>query len=202
MKTQLVNFERDTESDGILDAIYSRRAVRQYLSKRVSERHIRAVIDAAIQAPSAMNNQPWAFIVIQNPRLLNQISREAKQEIFRSPEWGRSRSHVPVDDPEFNIFYGATTLIVICAKTEAGFFPFGDCYLAAQNLMLSAHQLGLATCPIGLARDVLRERTWRSELSIPADYEPVLPIIVGYGAGTTPPTPRAPAKFISWHRNT
>ena len=91
---------------------------------------------------------------------------------------------------------------MICARNEAGFSPIGDCYLAAQNLMLSAHELGLATCPIGLARDVLREKSWRSELSIPQGYDPVLPIIVGYAAGTTPETERAPVKLFSWLRDT
>ena len=166
----------------VREAIRARRAIRHYLSQPVTEGQVKELIDAAIHAPSAMNSQPWAFVVIQNPAVLKRISDDANEST--------------------DIFYGTTTLIVICGNEEAGFSSEGDCNLAAQNLMLAAQEMHLATCPIGMARDVLREQKWKDELSIPAGYTAVLPIIVGYADGSMPETERAAPKIFSWNRST
>ena len=202
MTTLTKTFEIDLPAVSVRDAIYSRRATREYLTKPVSEKQICALIDSAIRAPSAMNLQPWAFSVVQRPSLLKRISDAAKHKLLTSPEWlhHKDRGHIPLEDSGFDIFYGARTLIVICAKDDPGFSPAGDCYLAGQNLMLAAHEMGLATCPIGLARDVLFEQVWKTELSIPKGYDVVLPIIVGYAATASPETQRAPANILSWVR--
>lgn len=180
----------------VLDAIRGRRATRSYLAKQVSEKTVRELLDAAVQAPSARDLQPWSFVVIQDKTLLGAISEQAKRALARDPHWNRE---LPLEDPGFDIFYGASTLIVICAKEE-GFSPVGDCYMAGQNLMLAAFSMGLATCPIGLARDALRSPEMQERLGIPAGEQPVLPIIVGYPAVTMPPTGRAAPRIDSWLR--
>ena len=149
-----------------------------------------------------MNSQPWAFIVIQNAGLLKCISEEAKDLLHREHQPWHSdieRSRTPVEDPKFDIFYGAKTLIAICAK-RGGFQPLGDCYLAAQNIMLAAHAFGLATCPIGLARDILQTETYRNELKVPADYEIVLPIVVGYTTDIASKATRNQARILTWKK--
>jgi hypothetical protein len=52
------------QSIEVLNAIYGRRAVRRYTSAPMDARSIEELIDAAIQAPSAMNLQPWEFAVV------------------------------------------------------------------------------------------------------------------------------------------
>ncbi|MGZ3743173.1 MAG: nitroreductase family protein [Pseudobdellovibrionaceae bacterium] len=183
----------------VFDAIYGRRAVRNYFSRRLDASTVRLLLDAATQAPSAMNSQPWAFVVIQNPNLLRAISEEAKEFLKKMVD-KKSRSehaHGPFDQPGFDIFYGATTLIVICAKSD-GFEPVGDCYLAGQNLMLAAYGLGLGTCPIGFAREVLQTEYFRGQLAIPKSYTPVLPLIVGYPKGKVAATPRHSPNILCW----
>lgn len=184
----------------VLDAIYQRRAVRNYSRQPVTRETIQALLDAAVQAPSAMNRQPWAFLVIQDKNLLKRISDAAKARILASAAWAGNleHKHLPLDAPEFDIFYQGSTLIVICASEQTGFSPEGDCFLAAQNLMLAAQALGLASCPIGFARDILRDEEFKKELSIPASILPVLPIIVGYAAGATPAVRRTSPKIINW----
>jgi nitroreductase len=166
----------------------------------VSKETIQALLDAAVQAPSAMNRQPWAFLVIQNRNLLKRISDAAKSRILASAAWAKDleHKHIPLDDPKFNIFYGASTLIVICMTETEGFSPEGDCYLAGQNLMLAAQALGIGTCPIGFARDILQTEEFRRELSIPSCYRPALPIIVGYAATMAAPPHREAPKLIRW----
>jgi len=178
----------------VLDAIQQRRATRSYTHEPVSEANVHTLLDAAIYAPSANNTQPWSFVVIQDPPLLKRISGRAKQELASHPHW---KGVHPFTDPKFDIFYGATTLIVICAGS-GGFEPTGDCYLAGENLMLAAWDLGLATCPIGLARDVLQSAAMKMELGIPAEVTPVLPIIVGHPQGSMPQTERKTPVIHAW----
>lgn len=183
-------------SKTVLDAIQQRRSTRVYTHVPVSEADVHALLDAAIYAPNANNAQPWSFVIIQNPALLKKISDQAKQELASHPHWKGAH---PFSDPKFDIFYGATTLIVICAQA-GGFEPTGDCYLAGENLMLAAWNMGLATCPIGLARDVLQTPAMKKELGIPAEVTPVLPIIVGHPQGSMPQTERKPPVIHTWKR--
>lgn len=178
----------------VLEAIRQRHATRSYAATPVDEATVRKLLDAAIHAPSANNLQPWSFVVIQDRKLLKEISEEAKAALAQDPHW---KSHLPLTDPAFDIFYGAGTLVVICSRRD-GFAPVGDCYLAGENLMLAATDLGLATCPIGLARDVLQAPAMKRRLGVPPDEQPVLPIAVGHAAGAMPAHPRAAPKIHSW----
>jgi nitroreductase len=66
------------------EAIYSRRAVREYTAEPVDEKTIRELIGAAIQAPSAVNQQPWSFCVVRDQAVLARISSEAKAHMLRT----------------------------------------------------------------------------------------------------------------------
>jgi len=85
------------------------------------------------KAPSAMNLLPWAFVVVQDRKLLKEFSDRSKDLIAKADKTAKLKERLT--DPEFNIFYNAGTLIVICAK-PARQHPDWDCCLAAQNLML------------------------------------------------------------------
>ena len=62
----------------VMDAIYNRHAVRDYLTKKVDESIINKLLDAAIQAPTALHEEPRAFVVIQNKKTLDRLSDSAK----------------------------------------------------------------------------------------------------------------------------
>ena len=71
-----------------IEAIYARRAVREFTPEPVDDKVLRQLIDAAVQAPSAVNQQPWSFFVVQDKALLARISSEAKSHMLRSsPAW-------------------------------------------------------------------------------------------------------------------
>lgn len=186
-----------------LAAIYKRRAVRSYTAERINSQIIQTLLESAVQAPSAMNSQPWGFVVIQDENLLKRYSDEAKIHLLKLQAESASLNVYLkwLEDPNYNIFYDANTLIVFCAK-QGGFDSSGDCHLAAQNLMLAACSLCLGTCPIGFARDVLNEPKNKKELEIPENYSVVLPIIVGYPNGETPPVKRKKPEILKWiHKN-
>lgn len=165
------------------EAIYTRRSTRNYKSKFVNDEIINELIYAGINAPSAMNIQPWAFSVIQDRTLLQQLSDEAKEYLLDTLE---SRPYLEsyratFNDPEFNIFYNAPALLTIYAKQE-GLNSAGDCTLAAQNVMLMAHSMGLGTCWIGFAQTFLNDPIIKERLGVPHNYTIIAPIIFGYPA--------------------
>lgn len=199
---QSANGTRENSVDeNIFSVIRNRRAIRNYLSKKVTEETIQSLIDFSIQAPSAMNLQPWSFVVIKNAKILEEISEEVKKRLFSNPDFSKASEHglYFLSDRDFDIFHGASTLIVICAdkKGEKKFNPDSDCFLAGENLMLAAVGMGLATCPIGLATDLLCEPEISKKLGIPVESVPVLPIVVGYASEKAPYVGRSPP-IIKW----
>jgi nitroreductase len=198
----MVARNKNTQVMSVWDAISNRRAVRGYSVEPVKEKTVQFLIEQSTLAPSAVNAQPWAFVVIQKPDTLKKISDRAKEAMRIDPRWKNARGHgaLHLADENFDVFYGASTLILICAKTESP-WAVGDCCLAAQNLMLSACGLGLGTCPIGLALETFNTDSVRREVGIPNDFTPVLPIIVGFPSGVTPKTERDPPKILNWIRN-
>jgi nitroreductase len=182
----------------IKEAIYTRRATREFTADPIDERTILSLIDAATQAPSAVNQQPWSFCVVRDKAALGKISREAKAYMLRSSPVGLVSHHFEqiLNDPTFDIFYHAPVLVVICSKTESH-WAVEDCALAAENLMLAARAAGLGTCWIGFAQGWLGTPDGKTALKLPMEYRPVAPIIVGYPKSPAPPVPRKPPE-IRW----
>jgi nitroreductase len=194
-----------------LDVIFMRRSIRDYAPDALEEETVRSLLDAAVQAPTAMHTEPWAFVVIQDRATLKRLADRAKGSLAAEATT-KFRDLHPVADtrlargfaerlasPDFSIFYDASTLIVICAKSM-GPFVTADCWLAAENLMLAACALGLGTCCIGSAAPMLNGPQTRSELGIPNDIEAVVPIIVGVPRGPVSPSPRNDPQILSWRK--
>lgn len=182
----------------VVEAIYHRRAVRNFMAASVDPSVLRSLIDAAVQAPSAINLQPWRFAVAHRRETLYRIAAAAKDYLLSHMQPGSPflRFRDMLVDPAYDVLYGAPALIVICA-TSAEQQAVEDCALAAQNLMLAAHERGLGTCCIGLALPWLSTQDGRRLLGIPAECVPVLPIIVGQPAAASP-TPGRQAPHIDW----
>jgi nitroreductase len=172
-------------------AIRSRRAVREYMEESIARPVLQKLIDIAIQAPSAVNEQPWLFTVVQNRALLALICREAKAHLLSAPPLNLAlhRLHELGHDPDFDIFYHAPVLIVIASAT-ASRWAVENCALAAENLMLAACTEGLGSCWIGLSQGWLATIEGKAALGLPAACLPVAPIIVGRPKSPPAPIPR------------
>jgi nitroreductase len=183
----------------VLEAICQRRAVRAFRETGVDHEVVKSLIRAAIQAPSATNAQPWAFAVIQDRELLHRCSDRVKAYLLETlkPDSPLSQYRNTLADPGFEIFYQAPVLIVICARPNT-LQAAEDCSLAAQNLMLAAHAMGLGTCPIGFARSWLNLPEVKRELGIPPECAPVFPVVVGHPSGPTTPAPRKEPEIVCW----
>lgn len=191
-----------------LDAIFARRSVRAYTQDRVERSTVLALLDAAVQAPTAMLEQPWLFVVIQDRQLLNHLSDHVKATWMRDAiETAERHTRYAsalhgeflqrVREPGFDVFHGASTLISVCARHLDG-FVVADCWLAAENLMLAATALGLGTCCIGAATDALNSPEMKAAVNIPADVHVVASVVVGVPAETPRPVPRREPDVISW----
>ena len=179
------------------EAIYGRRATRGFTREPVSKELIEKLVDAAIHAPSAVNEQPWDFAIVQDTMLLDRISAAAKAHMAKamaSSEFPR-RLHENLDDPDFHVFYHAPVLIVISAKS--GDWATENASLAAENLMLAAYAQGLGSCWIGFAQRWLETEEGKRAIDVPEDFYPVAPIIVGHPSMIMPVVPRNPAR-IRW----
>jgi nitroreductase len=165
--------------DGItvFQAILARRSVREFTSKNVSNNEVRGLIEAAIRAPTAMHREPWGFVVIQNKTFLQALSDRVKP-FFIEKMKPDAHGFDMVKQSGFNVFYDASTLIIICAKKD-GAFTEADCWLAAENLMLAACAMRLGTCVIGTALLGLNDKEEKLRLGISDNYVAVAPIIVG-----------------------
>jgi len=148
-----------------IDAIKTRRSFRRYLKKDVDNAIIRELIEAASFAPSAHNFQPWEFIITKD--------QSKKEEIANASTYAKFLPDAPV-------------AIIVCTrkgktrkvddKELLKHFSIQDSAAAIQNLMLAAHEKGLATCWIG----DLQEDRLRGMFNIPEDIYPVAIIPLGY----------------------
>jgi nitroreductase len=181
-------------------AIRARRSVRDYASEPVPRDTLRALIDAAVQAPSAMNTQAWAFSVVEDQKLLTRVSDAVKAHMLEHlPAAEAPPVRAMLSNPEFHIFYHAPALVVI-SSTRRGPWETENCALAAQNLMLAACAAGLGTCWIGFAQAWLATDEGRAMLQLPATHRPVAPIIVGRPKAQSAPVARR-APEIRWIGN-
>jgi nitroreductase len=164
----------------LLQAIHERRSVREFTDEAVSDAALQALIDAAVQAPSAINQQPWCFIVVREQALLARISEQAKAHLLRASLGAPAHPFRDMlNDPQFHIFYHAPVLVVIaaCQPTD---WAVEDCALAAENMMLAAYGAGLGTCWIGFAQHWLGTPEGKIALGLPPSHIPIAPIIVGH----------------------
>lgn len=185
----------------LMDAIHDRRSVRDYAPQVLDHATIDALLDAAVRAPTAIHEEPWEFVILQDVNALKHLSDRAKrffvEEIHRAHLDRGGHRLDKFEQPDFNIFYNAGTLIVICARPVSPFVA-ADCWLAAENLMLAAYAMGLGTCVIGSALLGLNAPEIKVKLGIPADVSAIAPIIVGIPSGQPPATTRKKPQILAW----
>jgi len=168
------------EPMSVMDAIYSRRAVRDFTPEDLPETALHALLYAAVQAPSVVAGDLWGFSVIQDRAMLKALSDDTAGN-------------------GFNIFFNAGTLVTIYGDGAQAFAPAG-CWLAAENLILAACGMGIGACIIGMAVEALNAPGWKARLEIPSGMTAVAPIILGMPAGANTPVHRPAPNILSWTR--
>ena len=157
----------------LMEIIKGRRSIRKYLDKEVPEELLNQILESVRWSPSWHNTQCWEVIVVQEP-----AKKERLQEIM------------PKINPSWKAVMEAPVVLVLCGKLESsGFYrgqaitKFGDWFMfdlgiAAQNICLTAHDLGLGAVTAG----VLDHDKTKEILGVPGGYEVVTLIPLGYPA--------------------
>ena len=141
--------------DPRLTCIFTRRSVRRYLRKPVSEEDIRGLLEAAMAAPSANNSRPWHFVAVTDERTLKALSDV---------------------HPHGKMLAGAPLGVVVCADPALSDWWEHDCSAANENLLIAAAALGLGAVWLGVHLIEDREQAVRDVLGIP-DTLSVLSIV-------------------------
>jgi nitroreductase len=170
----------------VFEAIRRRRAVRLYLPDPVSREQVLAVLEAANQAPSGLNRQPWEFVVVTGKKIreMGTSYHSTLTEYLKNWEASPMRDFITKEGfIRFSETYGgAPVVIVVLVKADpVPNFRKADLESASaamENLLLAATALGLGTCWMtGPLRD---EENLRRILAIPADREIVAITPLGY----------------------
>ncbi len=148
----------------VLEIIKSRRSIRSFMETPIPPDVLSSLLEAARWAPSGSNNQPWAFVVVQEPANIRKV------KMF-SPGLG--------GDP--------VALLIVCSdqSVEAS-TAIMDVSMATQNVMLAAEEMGLGSCCVRS----LNQKALQLLLSLPSHMVPELTISLGYPAET----PRLPSR--------
>ncbi|MDR2475118.1 MAG: nitroreductase [Bacteroidales bacterium] len=171
------------QKNEVVENILNRRSIRSYKSEQVAQAQLDTIINCAINAPSAVNRQPWEVRVVQHADLLKKINDRVKTKSNNTKE-------------DYSVFYNAPTLIIV-ARDKQNNYSASDCGMLAQNILLSAESLGLGTCVIGSLAGVFNDSDsgdLLKAIKLPDTHEVIYGIALGYKNETPDAKPREKAK--------
>lgn len=185
----------------VLENIKKRRSIRSYESKPVPRNDLLTIIDAANKAPSAMNSQPWRFVVVEStefrekmvksaiPRSLQLFEplKQSKPERYKMMQ----QRYADLQDP---IYYSAPAIIFVIGSNAAA---AESCLLACENIMLAAESLGLGSCYVRTGALVEENPEIAEALGLKGDEHIFGPVLLGY-AKEVPDPPKKKEPNIKW----
>jgi nitroreductase len=150
----------------MLDLIKKRRSIRKYTGEPVSDADVRALLEAAMAAPSGDNSQPWEFVVVRDGDLRRQLAE--------THPWARMCA-------------AAAVVFVVCAHERRSGHWVEDASAATENLLLAATGLDLGAVWIGVYPQSRYEKHVRDVLGIPRGLRVLCLVPVGHPAESKPP---------------
>lgn len=146
----------------ILKAIMTRRSIRKYQDKTVSEDQLQSILKAAMMAPSAGNAQPWQFVVVKDQQ---------------------TQSKIKDINPYAAMAEKAPLGILVCGDLRlekfAGYWV-QDCSAAVQNILLAAHGVGLGAVWTGIHPIEEREDGFKKLFNLPQEVIPLAYVVIGH----------------------
>jgi nitroreductase len=155
-----------------MNALFRRRSIRQYTSEAVPDDQVKCLLEAAMSAPSAGNQQPWQYMVITDKAMLVRLVDSS---------------------PYVSMLPNAAVAILVCGvpkeERHPGFWV-QDCAAATQNILIEAEELGLGAVWLGMYPVEERMDFLRTALQIPEKIVPFALIAIGYPAEFKEPADR------------
>lgn len=177
---------QDSLKNQVVETIMTRRSVRQYKPQAVEREKMQTIVECGINAPNAMNKQPWEVRVVDNADYINGVTELYKKANPKAAE-----------DPAFkNMFRNAPTVVFIGHDTKSESSPF-DCGLLAENMMISAWSMGIGSCCLGSPARFMKTpeaAEYLQKLGFSEGYELLYCIGFGYPDEAPAAKPREAAK--------
>ena len=156
------------------EIIHSRVSVKKYTPEMPKREDIDYVIDAGLHAASGRNMQAAVIVAVTNKEIRDKLSAANAAVMGAS------------GDP----FYGAPCVLVVLGDRSLAHTYVYDGSLALGNMMLAAQELGLGSCWIHRAKEVMELPEWKEwlkSLGLTGDYEGIGNLVLGYADGGYPP---------------
>jgi len=171
------------ENDAAYDCIMSRTSIRQYQDKSVEEAKIVKLLKAGMAAPTAVNRQPWHFIVLDTRERLDRLVNV---------------------NPNARMLKQAPLAIVVCGdmkkalQGDAQAYWIQDASAATENILLAAHALGLGAVWTGTYPRQDRVKATCEALELPEHIVPLCTIVIGYPAEQPAPKDKWKEENVSY----
>lgn len=159
-----------------------RRSIRDFQDKKVPLEIVEDILRESTLAPSASNNQPCRFSIVNCKNTIQALSDESKENLL--DDFAKNKTSLnpayadALRDKNFNVFYNAPCLIYVIGSKSVGSLDV-DCALTASYIMFSAAERGLGTCWVHLG-SYIRDPKTKAMLGIPEGCRIVAPVIIGY----------------------
>ena len=166
------------------DVIHSRKSVRNFTGEAVAKADLEKMLKAGMAAPTAVNMQPWSFVVVTERKKLDELAAGL---------------------PHAKMLLKAGAAIIVCAEPKSAFnkstdFAIIDASLASENILLAAEALGLGAVWTAVYPDEVKAKHIRSVLKIPEDIIPLNVIPVGHPTGEDKPQDKYKKEKIHWEK--
>ncbi len=166
-----------------LDFIFTRRSIRKFTGEKVKDEQLKLILTAGMAAPSANNQQPWEFIIVDDRGIMEQIMK----------------AH-----PYSQMLSSASHCIVVAANLKKSLYKdldwwVQDCAAATENILLAVNALGLGAVWVGVYPKQERVEVMRKIFSMPGETVPFSIIPIGYPAESKPPKKDYQASLV--HKN-
>jgi len=174
-----------------LDVIARRYSCRAYRDEPVPPDVLRAIAEAGVRAPSAVNRQPWRLVVVSDKDVVGELGAAGLTALRAADEAGYAR----ITSRGGELFYGAPAMIVVAAEPQPGLLAADlDVGIVASHLVLAASSLGVNSCICGLGRlafEGASGEAWKRRLGFPDGFGCGITVLLGYAAaeGGTPHQP-------------
>jgi nitroreductase len=174
-----------TDESAVLKIIHQRKSVRNYTDKKVSREQLETLVRAGMAAPTAANKQPWAFIAIDDRKMLDTLAEGL---------------------PYAKMLKQATSAIVVCGDMTKAFEGFEqifwvqDCSAASENILLAAESMGLGAVWTAVYPAEDRMKYVVGVLGLPKHIIPLNVIPVGYPVGVDKPKDKWKPENLHWQK--
>ncbi|GAB6138624.1 nitroreductase family protein [Halanaerobaculum tunisiense] len=162
-----------------LQTIKERRTARAFKEEQIKDEELEAILEAGMYAPSAHNHQSWHFTVVQNQKLLDEMSEDAKED---AKGFDDEQIQKMANNEKFNIFYDAPTVIIVSGEDET-MMPEINCAAATENMLLTAESLDIGACWNGFVTFLFngeKREEYLEKLDIPEGHTPYYGVALGY----------------------